>query len=111
MLATWPLREARDKKVRNDIVAALAKALHLEPCAAAEVDEASERACAVVASPMYGKIRPILDTLDREMAKPCDVDSGGFVTNHMRAAWRARDLILELLAADQPTVVAASPAQ
>jgi hypothetical protein len=40
----------------------------------------------------------VLNCLEQEMSKPCVVDHTGIVTNHMRAAWGARDTINELFA-------------
>lgn len=41
-------------------------------------------------------ILEVLSCLEQEIAKPCVVDCTGIVTNHMRAAWGARDTINEL---------------
>jgi len=50
-------------------------------------------------SDLYWKVRSVLNDLDQANAKDCAQDPAGMViTNHMRAAWMARDLILELIA-------------
>lgn len=41
-------------------------------------------------------ILEVLNCLEQEIAKPCVVDHTGIVTNHMRAAWGARDAINQL---------------
>ena len=50
---------------------------------------------------LYWKVLQILNDLDAEMAKTDAKTLGGITTNHMVAAWKARDQILGLLKGDE----------
>jgi hypothetical protein len=53
---------------------------------------------------LHAKIIVILNALEQQIAKRDVVDETGIITNHLRAAWEARDAIKALFA-DKPITI------